>query len=160
MAVCRNDPSEMKKAYGAVLTVAGFIRTAADSLVANNAVDGRANVMLKELMGLTDKAVALVPGHFITETTVRRLMKHSHKYVEVAERNLGKERLGMFDFVFARIFCSAYILNHLGVSKRLAKEWRDVESAAYDFISLLWDEVENEEEVFQRMADELLMEVV
>lgn len=160
MAVRRNDPAEMKKAYGAVLTVAGFIRTAADSLVANNAVDGRANVMLKELMDLTDKAVALVPGHFITETTVRRLMKHSHKYVEVAERNLGKERLGRFDFVFARIFCSAYILNHLGVSRRLAKEWRDVEAAAYGFISLLWPEVENEEEVFQQMADELLREVV
>ena len=133
---------------------------AADSLVANNAVDGQANVMLKELMELTDKAVALVPGHFITETTVRRLMKHSHKYVEVAERNLGKERLGMFDFVFARIFCSAYILNHLGVSRRLAKEWREVEAAAYGFISLLWPEVENEEEVFQQMADELLREVV
>lgn len=160
MAVRRNDPAEMKKAYGAVLTVAGFIRTAADSLVANNAVDGQANVMLKELMELTDKAVALVPGHFITETTVRRLMKHSHKYVEVAERNLGKERLGRFDFVFARIFCSAYILNHLGVSRRLAKEWRDVEAAAYGFISLLWPEVENEEEVFQQMADELLREVV
>ena len=53
MAVRRNDPSEMKKAYGALLTVAGFIRTAADSLVANNAVDGQANVLLKELMGLT-----------------------------------------------------------------------------------------------------------
>ena len=160
MAVRRNDPAEMKKAYGAVLTVAGFIRTAADSLVANNAVDGQANVMLKELMELTDKAVALVPGHFITETTVRRLMKHFHRYVEVAERNLGKERLGRFDFVFARIFCSAYILNHLGVSRRLAKEWREVEAAAYGFISLLWPEVENEEEVFQQMADELLREVV
>ena len=160
MAKRRNDAANLKKTYGAVLTAAGFIRTAADSLTANNAVDGQANVLLKELMDLTDLAITTVPGDCLTETTVRKLVKHSHKYVEIAERYLGKDKLGTFDFVFARIVCCAYILNYLGLSSSLPNAWRKVEVAAYEFMELLWDEVENEEEIFQSISDDMLSEVL
>ena len=160
MAKRRNDAANLKKIYGAVLTAAGFIRTAADSLTSNNAVDGQANVLLKELMGLTDLAITTVPGDCLTETTVRKLVKHSHKYVGIAERYLGEDKLGTFDFVFARIVCCAYILNYFRVSNSLPTAWQEVEDAAYKFMELLWDEVENEEEIFQSISDDMLSEVL